>query len=359
MLRAGVKPFIAAVMVLSFLFTGVGVAQASWQDILFQGTMEYLYLRQSLLQQHYNENRQILASFKTEYGVSDNEQANRMLDSVMTRLQGAVEAKEEVNPRYSWFVNKREDFNAFCGLGHNISVNAGLVKFLNYNEDETAFVLAHEMVHGQRMHSLSSLPKLVAFSTVAQLYGEKNPNKVSYIMSYIATQQLIANYATMPQEREADQNSFLYAVDAGYNPGAGAAVWAKVMAREGDRRGNFFETVLNPNDHPSNAEREAYFSRRMTEYAGGMVEVSDGVIIVAGNQWLIPAKTEDMPAAERAYFIAGNLARVFHDKQADEKAAVNEDGDIVIGKCRIMTPTGDDGSPAELAQKLNFILNRE
>ena len=47
-------------------------------------------------------------------------------------------------------MNNSTKFNAYCTLGHNVSVNIGLFTTLNYNEDEVAFVLGHELGHGEQ-----------------------------------------------------------------------------------------------------------------------------------------------------------------------------------------------------------------
>lgn len=60
---------------------------------------------------------------------------------------------------YNYFVNNDETYNAFCTVGHNLTVNTGMFKLLNNNQDELAIVVAHELAHGQEEHVQSSAKK--------------------------------------------------------------------------------------------------------------------------------------------------------------------------------------------------------
>lgn len=343
-------------LAIALLFTVPPVAgAASVTEILLGGAFEYIYLQKTLSNYHYNQNKQILANYKKQYGVDEDARANEQLDTVMTKLIGVIGKQEEIKPEYSWFVNKDTSFNAFCGLGHNVSVNIGLFKYLNYNEDQLAFVLAHEMVHGQKNHSLKSVKKIVPVSVAQSLYMSSNPTYSSYILSSIAGNMAVARYSTLPQEKEADKISYDYAVDAGYNPGAGAAIWARVFAKNGNNAGSFFEKIVNPNDHPTNAQRVAYFSERMTQYSNNKVKVQDKAVYVDGKYWAAPLAADGLLGEERAYLIAGNLASVFH-AYPEGKQAYAEDGLVKIDGRIVMTPVEGDLSPGELVSNLNQIL---
>lgn len=347
-----------ALFILTFVFNTfflIPVTHASLRNILIGGAVEYFYLRETLLYAHNKQSNEIMSGYKKEYGVNNDERATEVLDSVMHRLLGSIDPKGTIKPKFSWFINNQTSFNAFCGLGHNVSVNIGLFNYLNYNEDEIAFVLAHELVHGMKLHALSSLPKLVSFSVVQALYLEKNPGTVSYITSYIINRNLVANYATLPQEKEADANSFAYATGAGYNPGAGAAIWSRVTAKMGDNAHSSFENVVNPNDHPTNKQRIDYFSKRMEEYSNGKVKVVKGMVYVKGEPWATPAAAGELLAEERAYFVAGNLAAIFHTTSEAGRAELT-DGVIKINDQTIMTPTSNDLDADELVNRLNTII---
>jgi predicted Zn-dependent protease len=344
---------------LTFIFNTfvlMPVTHASLRNILIGGVVEYFYLRESLLYAHNKQSNEIMSGYKKEYGENSDERATEVLDSVMHRLLKSIDPDEKIKPKFSWFVNNQTTFNAFCGLGHNVSVNIGLFHYLNYNEDEIAFVLAHELVHGMKLHSLSSLPKLVSFNVVQALYLEKNPGTISYITSYIINRNLVATYATLPQEKEADANSFSYAVDAGFNPGAGAAIWSRVTAKSGDNGHNSFENVINPNDHPTNKQRVEYFAKRLEEYSNNKVKVSKGTVYINGKAWVTPAAAGDLLAEERAYFVAGNLATLLRTAPSGYQAELI-DGVIRLNGKTIMTPTDNDQNADELIAALHNLVN--
>lgn len=337
------------------VFSVPATANASLTNILLGGFLQYLYLQKTLTHMHYNESEKILNNFKKEYGVNQDEAANRQLNSVMPRLLSSIDPEGKIKPQFSWFVNNEQTFNAFCGLGNTVSVNIGLFQELNYKEDELAFVLAHELTHGLEQHSLKSLPKIVSLSVAQAVYQEKNPNVASAITTTIISRQLIAAHTTLPQEKQADAKSFTYAVNAGYNPGAGAAIWARIAAKNGTKTRSTFENILNPNDHPTNEERIQAFSQRLTDYSNNKVKVKDNTVYVNGKPWVAPIAANGLLAEERAYFIAGNLATVFHITPAG-KPCIVKNGKLTMNGKIIMEPLHTEKSPAELAKQLNLIL---
>jgi predicted Zn-dependent protease len=347
---------LSLILVMTLLLTPV-VQAASIAEILLGGAIEYIYLQETLKNYNNNHNKEILATYKSEYGVNEDTRANQQLDHVMTSLVATLKNRgEKIEPEYSWFVNKEETFNAFCGLGHNISVNIGLFKYLNYNEDELAFVLAHELVHGQKNHALNSVKKTIPISIAQSLYTANNPDTSSYILSSIAANMAVAKYSTLPMEREADKISYTYAVESGYNPGAGAAIWAKVLLQNGDNAGSIFEKVVNPNDHPTNSQRIKFFADCLNDYSRDQVEVKDKTIYVKNKSWATPAAANGQLDIERAYFIAGNLAAVFHDNPKGLNA-YTEGNTVKINGKLIMTSNSGDPSAPELTRTLNQILN--
>ena len=101
-----------------------------------------------------NEGRdEFMEQVKAQYGVNYDPQANAMTARIMENLSRSVAAIDPsiLDKPYNYFVNNDTSFNAFCTIGHNMSVNIGLFEPLNYNENEVAFVLAHEMGHGQKI----------------------------------------------------------------------------------------------------------------------------------------------------------------------------------------------------------------
>ena len=119
---------------------------------VFQVGAQYAYLNRQI---HYLDNKgrdQHMAQIKDKYGVNQDPAANAMLDRIMGRLSDAIALSDPsiTKKPYNYFVNNEKSFNAFCTVGHNLSVNIGTFDKLNYNENEIAFVVAHEIGHGQK-----------------------------------------------------------------------------------------------------------------------------------------------------------------------------------------------------------------
>lgn len=122
----------------------------------------------------------------------------------------------------------------------------------------------------------------------------------------------------------------------------------------GDNRQNFVSEMFDPSDHPTNKERRDKYMQSVKEYSGGHVEVKDGVVYVKGKQFVVPAETDNMSSAERAYFVQGNLAAAYHDGHSKESAYA--DGNVVmLGAQPVMTCLRGDDSAAALAEKLNQV----
>ena len=328
------------------VFSAVPVPTAN-ADIL--GTVigagiQYAALNQQL-SYYDNEGRdELFQQMQQEYGVNDDPYLNARLDGIMESLSGAI---AQVDPTieqkpYQYFINQDKSFNAFCTLGHNISVNTGMFDMVS-NDDEIAVVLGHEMGHGQKKHVQNGMKDAL----IAQV-------GLAVLTNGSALGQLIANYAGqihMPRakEREADKLAFQYITHSNYNPGACAAIWQRVMERS-TSGGSFLS------DHPDHKDRRDTYAKSLTEYSGGKVKIDADKALVKVNDkdFLTPAPADDMSSQERAYFVMGNLATAYHN--GHNAGAAWADGDILmLGDQPIMEAVSGDPSAAEMAARLNEI----
>ena len=97
---------------------------------------------------------------KEKYGVNYEERANAQLDRVMSNLTRVI-AKYDNSVYaypYNYFVNNDQSFNAFCTIGHNVSVNIGLfIRYLlNFSVTLTTSERPGLMVAKLLFHGLSS-----------------------------------------------------------------------------------------------------------------------------------------------------------------------------------------------------------
>ena len=292
-----------------------------------------------------NEGRdEYFQKMQEQYGVNDDPYLNARLDSIMGNLTAAIaQVDPTINEKpYNYFINNDTSFNAFCTLGHNISVNTGMFNMVA-NDDEVAVVLGHEMGHGQNKH----VQKGIRDAMIAQVGAAILTNGSA--LGQLAAQ--VAGNVHMPRakEREADKMAFQYITHSSYNPGACAAIWQRVM--ECSTSGGSFLS-----DHPDHKDRRDTYAKSLTEYSGGKVKIdADAAMVkVNGKDFVTPAPADDMSSHERAYFVMGNLATAYHNGHNAGEAWA--DGNILmLGDQPIMEAVAGDPSASEMAARLNAI----
>lgn len=295
---------------------------------------------------------------KSELGENQDYYYNAILDDIMNRLTYVISLEDpSINDKpYNYFVNNDETYNAFCTVGHNLTVNTGIFKLLNNNQDELAVVVAHELAHGQEEHVQSSAKKSFSINLLANIYASQNPDILSVIGTNILAGNMKAKGITKRQEQQADDIAFEYTVKAGYNIGAGAATWQRFIDKMGVSKTNFVGELFSPSDHPSHQSRRDNYSEKLTEYSNDKVEVDEktGMIRVNRRDFIIPAAANDMSSQERAYLIAGNLAAVYHATPKNPPKAYLEGDTIYMGRQAIMVVEyGENGR--DIVDYLNAI----
>lgn len=294
---------------------------------------------------------------KEQYGVNNDPQANQMLTDVMTRLSNSIAVTDpsiKTKP-YNYFVNNKKSFNAFCTLGHNLSVNIGLFDKLDYNEDEIAFVVAHELGHGEKNHPAKGVNRALPLELITALYASQNDNTISYLGAALAGSIGTAKLVTKPMESEADNLAFGYAVGAGYNPGAGAAVWQRVLEKIDTSKDNFVTDLFN--DHPTNIKRRDKYNTRITEWSQGVVKVNKntGMITLRDKDFIIPTGTKTQSSKEQAYLVAGNLSAVYHNNKRPTDSVWTSGNELKVGAQHIMY-LDSEPNPTKVVEKLNKVL---
>lgn len=289
-----------------------------------------------------------LDQIKQQEGVNEDPEANAMLDRVMGRLSAAIAKTDpsiEKNP-YHYFVNNSTKFNAYCTLGHNVSVNMGLFTTLNYNEDELAFVLGHELGHGEQHDPANGVKRTFPIALLAAVAGSQS-NMLEAVGTNLLANLGSAKLVTLPMEKKADELGFTYATEAGYNPGAGSALWQRVMEKMGNNRETFLGTIFMPSDHPNNGSRRDKYTQRLYEYSGKHVNVDKktGAILVNKKDLGLVQPGGDMSSRERTYLVAGSLAKFYHEQPNTQPSAEQDGSNLYFGGQRIMSlQYGDNGA---------------
>lgn len=293
-----------------------------------------------------------LATTQKQTGVYHNEEAEERIQTIENQLK----ASGLIKNNYKVYANPKKEFNAFCTLGNVISINKGTLDTLD--DDELALVMSHEMGHGEKKHVVTGITKSISLGFAVDLFLSSNQNNTSAILSTIGANYINNEMFTMQQEWEADNLGFTYAVAAGFNPGGAAASMVKMRSMYGELHHEGLVEIINPNNHPKTSDRINNFAAKLTAYSNNHVRIkNDKTVLIDGKEIITPVKTNQYLAEERAYLIAGNLAKVYHDN-AITAASIGEDGSVYIGNQRIATLRENDISADELSSRLNEVNNK-
>lgn len=278
---------IAAVLTFAIFFLPVKVMAADAWAIAAQAAgvwAVYKSVLKSMLDLGNDVNAQMSARRQDieKNGTAKNSRDVQIVNDIMTQLinSGAYELRVNSLP-FVWNVNESEKFNASCYPMNYVTVNLGLLKNLNYDENKIAAVLAHEMTHGIEQHSAKIYANAMAQQMGAVMIGANVDNanidwsKVSGMVNYSIAKSVIT-----PAEYEADEGGFYLMTSAGFNPGGGAAAMARMdyYFRYETRDFLEFDAHDKPSeqtfsDHPETEMREQKLSQLLTDYSCGHVTV--------------------------------------------------------------------------------------
>ena len=236
------------------------------------------------------------------------EQTNAVVTSVMEQLINRGEYAMMPNSLpFRWRVNNDGSFNASCNAADYVSVNRGAVEQLNFNRDELAGVLAHEMIHGLQQHVAYGVAKMAATRYGAALLQQSTDILTGNLIGILTNYNEAKNY-TAPQEKEADEMGFHLMVSAGFNPGGFPAMVSRMPDSPG-------ESLLNPDNHPETRTRLERGKKWLTDYSMGHVTVEGSTVLLDGTPLVTMEADETLSGVERAYFVAGGIAKGFHDNR--------------------------------------------
>lgn len=357
------KKALFATTLLAFTFS-LGLLQPPKTEAIKLGGLvntvnEQKKIRESLDYYENDGRGELFEQIKVEDGVNNDPTLNAILNNVMTKLASGIEKTDPSikNKPFNYFINPFEYFNAYCTLGHNISINSAVFYFFDNNEDRIAAVVAHEMAHGLKKHPINGAKKKMTVDLVQQIAGIDLKGAGVIAVDIIANQVKTVG-VTKTNEWEADNLAFVYMADSGYNVGAPAAVWQRVIEQStgSEKSKDAFSEILNPSTHPDDKARRDNYAKKLTEYSNNKVTVDaqTGEVKVNGKVFMKVAPAGNMSGNERAYFVAGNLARIYHEDGKLGEAR-NDGGTVRVGDKAVVTPAAGDQSADELVLILNSI----
>ena len=204
---------------------------------------------------------------------------------------------------------------------------------------------------------------------VAQYYGMSFLNMDAGLMDWNKLNALasysIAKNVTLPTEYDADAGGFYIMTSAGFNPGGPAAAMYRMAYyltyetrnvleyQDLDEKAKEKETF---SDHPETELREKRLAQMMTDYGCGHVTVKDRKTVCLDGQELLSVdwtRDDYDNTVENAYYVAGGLAKAFHDYDSLAGWDFRPDGeggfdfltdDRVYGPLRHFVAAGNLGS---------------
>lgn len=332
---------LAAVMGLSLTTvavvpTTVEAASAGAAETLIGGAVAYAYVSTAFNKMDNSKEgqEQSLARAKKQTGYLEDSAAQARVQRIMKTL----EASPSVKRSYVVYANPSDDFNAFATVGRVMSVNKGALDLLD--DDELAYVMAHEISHGEHKDIVNGLKKQVGLSTAVSLAAGGGGNAA--ILSNIAGNYMENQVFTMGQEKAADELGFKILSESPYNVGGAAASMAVLRNKYGDLYREGLNQVFSPNNHPKTSSRVKDNIDRMYTYSGNHVTVDNGAVFVNGVNIYSPANSGRYTGEERAYFMAGKLARLYHNGQIHQGSASYSGPTVTVaGQNIVTTPNAD------------------
>ena len=333
---------LAAIMGLSLTTVAVmpmsveAAGRAGAAETLIGGAVAYAYVQTAFNKMDNSKEGQAesLARAKKQTGYLEDSAAQARVQRIMKTL----EASPSVKRSYVVYANPSDDFNAFATVGRVMSVNKGALDLLD--DDELAYVMAHEISHGEHKDIVNGLKKQVGLSTAVSLAAGGGGNAA--ILSNIAGNYMENQVFTMGQEKAADELGFKILSESPYNVGGAAASMAVLRNKYGDLYREGLNQVFSPNNHPKTSSRVKDNIDRMYTYSGNHVTVDNGAVFVNGVNIYSPANSGRYTGEERAYFMAGKLARLYHNGQIQPGGASYDGPTVTVaGHSIVTTPNAD------------------
>ncbi len=135
-----------------------------------------------------------------------------LLDSILKKLITKVKNKNRV---FHVIILNSDDLNAFALPGGFIFVTSGLIKLLQNEEAELAFVIAHEMIHIIAKHPFKRMVAHFSLATINRVLKTGSPIK---ILGKDLLKKLFTSQYSQSNEFYADEFGLRLMYSAGFDP---------------------------------------------------------------------------------------------------------------------------------------------
>ncbi|RIJ41804.1 peptidase M48 [Pontibacter oryzae] len=189
---------------------------------------------------------------------ANTQKAYQNLDRIVNRIlnSGQVKYKQEF-PWKVTIIKEDNTLNAFATPGGHIYVFTGLVKFLQ-DEDHFAGVLAHEIAHADKRHSVKQLQRDYGIALLLSVALGNNAGTLRQIAAQL-TGTLAGLKFSRDAESEADETSVAYLGGTSYYACDGAAGFFVKMEQESQQGATpeFLSTHPSPENRIQDIQQEA------------------------------------------------------------------------------------------------------
>lgn len=190
---------------------------------------------------------------------ADVQKAYQNLDRIVNRILQSGEVK--YSKEFPWTVQLIKDdetLNAFATPGGHIYVFSGLIKYLE-REDHFAGVLAHEIAHADKRHSVKQLQRDYGIALLLSVALGNDPGTLQQIAAQL-TGTLSGLKFSRDAETEADNSSIDYLSGTNYYACDGAAGFFLKLEQEAEQAGSppeFLSTHPSPENRIQNIQQKA------------------------------------------------------------------------------------------------------
>ena len=175
----------------------------------------------------------------------NNSAAEARCNNILKRLTAVM--PENFTPPEKIYILDTPEINACCLPNGTIIVFRGLLE--KHNDDELAWVIAHELGHGVAHHSAEMLSKAMIQELAIDSFIDKDSGLLKIAGTHIAAFITNLKYSRT-QENEADRLALLFMNKAGFNMQGAITALNKFKAEAGEN--SKWAEWLSTHPHPEN-----------------------------------------------------------------------------------------------------------
>ena len=190
------------------------------------------------IQAEYYVGKEIAGKVKQMNKVDSSAESQNILENVGEKLIDKIKNR---NRKFNFNSINSSDVNAFALPGGFIFTTSSILKLCNYNEDEIAFVLGHEIGHIVRWHIFN---RTIANSSLNFISMVSKPGGLVGSLAVRTINNLMQNGYSRDQEFEADSFGVILMYAAGFDYTASIKFFERLdeLNTENSKLFNYFST---------------------------------------------------------------------------------------------------------------------